>query len=78
MLAGFMPLHARWWQERTSTLFTIILFLLWTNQILGLLAFVSKQSENKGMTHRMTNTCNMTNTMNQSSESRCPRWSSQF
>jgi hypothetical protein len=47
MLAGFMPLHARWWQERTSTLFTIILFLLWTNQILGLLAFVSKQSENK-------------------------------
>ena len=48
MLAGFMPLHAKWWQERTSTLFTIILFLLWATQILGLLAFVSKQSEGKG------------------------------
>lgn len=43
MFAVFMPVHASWWQARTSTFFTFILLLLWLNQIIGLSAYVTRR-----------------------------------
>ena len=43
MFAVFMPVHASWWQARTSTFFTFVLLLLWLNQIIGLSAYVTRR-----------------------------------
>jgi len=45
--AVFMPIHALWWAERTSTVFTMILLMVWFIQSIGLSCFLSSSSEHQ-------------------------------
>ena len=41
------PIHALWWAERTSTVFTMILLMVWFIQSIGLSCFLSSSSEHQ-------------------------------
>lgn len=43
--AIFMPVHVQWWQERTSTGFTVFLILLWAINAVTLSSFVALRQE---------------------------------
>jgi len=43
--AVFMPIHAQWWRERTSTGFTVFLIILWAINAITLSTFVALRDE---------------------------------
>ena len=41
------PIHALWWAERTSTVFTVSLFLVWFIQSIGLSCFLTSSGDHQ-------------------------------